>query len=76
MERHQQYHNDMNGLLRLEGSDLSELDFKRKDAALARGWAARNRLIAPMMPTQHHVDGFSSETDSADDAVGEDDIRW
>ena len=36
LERHQQYHNDMNAVLKTPGNDLSELDLK--DAAKVADW--------------------------------------
>jgi hypothetical protein len=35
LERHQQYHNDLNGSLYLNGSDLSELDFNNQNEVKA-----------------------------------------
>ena len=37
---HQQYHNDMNGELQLNGTDLQELDVKNKETI--RVWANEN----------------------------------
>lgn len=35
LERHQQYHNDMDGILRIEGNDLSTVDFKKDNEVKA-----------------------------------------
>lgn len=35
LEQHQQYHNDMNQLLGIAGSDLSDLDFQKKNEVKA-----------------------------------------
>ncbi len=38
LERHQQYHNDMNALYNLAGNDLSEVDLKKEDEKKAWVW--------------------------------------
>jgi hypothetical protein len=38
LERHEQFHNDMNGVLQIPGNDLSEVDFKNPGQVKAWVW--------------------------------------
>lgn len=42
LERHQQYHNDMNLVLNLPGNDLSDIDFKQGDQV--KSWIYLNSM--------------------------------